>query len=192
MFVAPNNELAQDFQIMRTNLSVLQKKQEKHVFLVTSAGSGEGKSLVSYNLAAVLARSGKKVALLEFDLRKPDGKSKTFKTPTRGLSNYLSGDTQNLSTLFFTEDLTPNLHIYPTGSSNCDPADLLINDMLPQLFAELKIRYDYVIMNSAPVDFVGDAFILAEYSNLVLYVVRQGYTEKKKLAVLEDFPGQGN
>jgi capsular exopolysaccharide synthesis family protein len=191
LFVSQSDELAQDFQIMRTNLSVFHKKNEKHVFLVTSGGSGEGKSFVSYNLAAVLAKSGKSVALLEFDLRKPDGKSVAVKSATRGLSNFLSGDTMNLSSIFFADTCIQNLHIYPTGSSNYDPADLLINDRLPQLFEELKLRYDYVIMNSAPVDFVGDALILSTYSNLVLYVVREGYTEKKKLAVLEDFSRTG-
>ena len=177
-------------QILRTNLSVLYKKRDKNIFLVTSSVSGEGKSLISRSLATILAQSGKKVALLQFDFRKPD-KSLCASAEIRGLSDYLNCYTNSLSELFYSPEEIPALHVYPSGPVKSDPANLLINDRLPQLFESLKQQYDYIIINSAPVGYVSDALILGEYSDLVLYVIRHQFTEKKQLTLIEDMARTG-
>lgn len=182
--------IEEQFQIIRTNIAALHRKKEKNVFLITSTASGEGKSLISVNMAKVLAKSGKKVALLQFDLRKPD----TVINQTdngKGLSDYLSGEITNLSTLYTVSEEQPTLHIYSSGPVHQNPADLLTNDQLAPLFETLKRQYDYIVINSAPVGFVGDALILGEYSDAVIYVIRQRYTNKKHLYFIDDIARTG-
>lgn len=181
-----NNRLIEEqFQIVRTNLSALHKKRNQNVFLVTSSVSGEGKSLISLNLATVLAKSGHSVALLQFDLRKPDGKHKEANN-NKGLSNYLTGECTDLAELYTINDAIPALHIFSSGPIHCNAADLLINDRLSLLFAAIRAQYDYVVVNSAPVELVSDALILGEYCDAVVYIIRQRFTQKKQLYVIDD------
>jgi len=178
--------IAEQFRILRTNLSFLQKNKSKRVMLVTSSVINEGKSIVSLNLAAVLSIPGKKVALLEFDMRNP-GICKNLDTEKeKGLTNYLTGQSKNLSELFFTVDELPDLHIYASGPMPANPADLLLNKQMPGLFEELKKQYDYIIVDSPPAAVVTDAFILDEYSDAVIYVIRQQQTLKKQLDFINE------
>lgn len=174
----------EQFRILRSNLAFLQKGKERQVILVTSTSSGEGKSFISLNLAAVLAKAGKKVALLEFDFRKPHDEN--YGTPSGlGLTDYLSGETSldNLAQHF---EQLPNLHIYPGGSFVQDPGDLILSEKVTELVALVRRQYDAVVINSAPAGLVSDAQILGEYAEAVLYVVRQGTTTKKQLNFMQD------
>ncbi len=182
--------IEEQFQIIRTNIFALHKKRDRNIFLVTSTASGEGKSLISLNLATVLAKSGKKVALLQFDLRKPDTVIQEMNNE-KGLSDYLSGEITELSKLYTVSGDIPTLHMYSSGSVHQNPADLLTNEQLAPLFETLKCQYDCVIVNSAPVGYVGDALILGEYSDAVIYVIRQRYTNKKHLSFIDDIAKTG-
>lgn len=183
MLVMESDLLGEQFRIIRTHLSTLQDKQ---VILVTSSTNSEGKSFVSLNLAAVLAIPGKKVALLEFDMRNPC----IFKTlninHSKGLANYLTSKVQDLSEISKQLDNIPSLHVYPAGPLPYNPADLLLSGNLPHLMEKLKKEYDYIIIDTAPVGLVTDAFILGEYSDAVVYIVRQRHTLKKQLDFIND------
>jgi capsular exopolysaccharide synthesis family protein len=176
----------EQFRIIRTNLSMLLHKKDKPVILVTSAGEGEGKSTVSTNLAAVMSLPGKKVALLEFDLRKPVISAQFELENAKGLSDYLTGVTNNIEDIYTTLPGFPTLHIFSSGDISTNPADLLLNSNLEALFNELKSVYDYIIVDSAPTALVSDAFILAQYSDAELFVIRQRKTLKKQLEFLQD------
>jgi capsular exopolysaccharide synthesis family protein len=179
----------EQFRIIRTNLSMILHKNDKPVILVTSAGEGEGKSTVSTNLAAVMSLPGKKVALLEFDLRKPVISAQLDLENGKGLSDYLTGATDNIEDIYTTSPGFPTLHIFPSGDISTNPADLLLNSNLERLFNELKSMYDYVIIDSAPAALVSDAFILAQYSDAELFIIRQRKTLKKQLDFLGDILG---
>ncbi len=173
----------EQFRLIRTNLSFLLKKLENRnkVILVTSSVSGEGKSFASLNLAAVYAMPGKKVALLEFDIRKPSiGVNLNFEN-NAGITNYLSGEVTDLSALCNSVEEIPNLHIYLSGPIPANPADLLLSDNCRKLFTELREKYDYIVVDSPPVKLVSDAFILGELSDIVVYIIRFGVTVKKQL-----------
>lgn len=177
--------IAEQFRIVRTNLQFLLGGNK--TVLVTSSVSGEGKSFISMNLAAVMAISGKKVALLEFDLRKPHiVKEIGFERKTRGISNYLAGQTQNLEELYYTMDAYPSLHIYGCGPVPPNPAELMLRPQMVSFFNVLKESYDLIIIDSAPVGMVSDSFTLNEYTNATLYVVRQRYTLKKQIDFVND------
>ena len=127
------NLVAEQFRILRTNLSFL--IQDNKTILVTSSMSGEGKSFIALNLAAVFAISNKKVALLEFDLRKPRI-IKNIGAPKKkiGLSNYLAKQTDSLDDLFYRLDNYPTLHVYGCGPIPPNPSELMTGDRIKQLF----------------------------------------------------------
>jgi capsular exopolysaccharide synthesis family protein len=169
--------LGEQFRIIRTNLSLLDKNWQ--VLLVTSSISNEGKSFVCLNLATVLAIPGRKVALLQFDMRKPMNADR-FNSANTGISQYLSGKIKDLTKIYYATDELTTLHIYPPGLVPANPADVLLSENMIDLFEELKRKYDYIIIDSAPAALVSDSFILGAYSDAVLYIIREGYTPKKQ------------
>jgi len=176
----------EQFRLIRTNLAFSENRIKNQVILVTSSDVGEGKSMISLNLAAVLAAPGKKVALLEFDLRKPGLVKKLDLAPGKGLSDFLSGQTIDLSEIFQVTEEVPTLHTYPSGPIPSNPADLLLNENMSLLFETLRARYDYIVVDTAPVGLVTDAFILNSYSDTSIYVIRQRQTLKKQLYFIND------
>ena len=170
----------EQFRAIRTNLFF--NNQGKKVLLVTSSIGSEGKSFVSLNLACVLALPGKKVALLEFDLRKPNILKEIDVKDGDGITNYLNDPQVDLAELRTMVPEVPSLHIYPAGPIPSNTGDLLLSERLQQLFATLIQEYDYVVIDSPPASLVSDAFVLGKYSDVVLYVLRQGLTPKKHLA----------
>ena len=179
--------LGEQFRLIRTNLALAEKKDQKNqVILVTSSNISEGKSMVSLNLAAVLAAPGKKVALLEFDRRKPGISKNLGISKEKGLSDYLNSFTIDLSEIYHVSQDIPTLHIYPSGPIPINPADLLLNANMTPLFEVLKHRYDYVVIDSAPAGLVTDAFILNKYVDHCIFIIRQRHTLKKQLDFIND------
>jgi capsular exopolysaccharide synthesis family protein len=176
----------EQFRLIRTNLALSRNENKSQVILITSSGISEGKSTVSLNLAAVLAIPGKKVALLEFDLRKPGITKNLGIESTKGLSDYLSGKTIDLSEIYQISKEVTTLHIYPSGPIPLNPADLLLNENMLPLFEVLRRRYDYIIVDTAPVGLVTDAFILNKYTDQSIYIIRQRHTLKRQLDFIND------
>ena len=186
ILVMNRDVVGEQFRQIRTNLSLIEKNKNSQVILVTSSGTHEGKSLISLNFAAVLAVPGKKVALLEFDLRKPGiSHNLSFKNE-KGLSDYLTGQTIDLSEIYQVCDEIETLHIYPAGPLPTNPADLLLNENMDPLFDVLKRRYDYIIVDTPPVALVSDAFVLNKYCNSSVFIIRQRHTLKKQLSFIKD------
>ena len=190
------NIVAEQFRIFRSNLQFVLPKddnKEAKTLLVTSSISGEGKSFISLNLACVLALSGKRVALLEFDLRKL--KSITIpeleNTENKGITNYLIGQNENIEGIYKTLKSYPTLNVFRTGPIPPNPAELIISNKMENLFAFLKANYDYIVIDSAPVGLVSDSFSLNKYADIVLYIVRQRYTFKKQLEFINDLKREG-
>jgi capsular exopolysaccharide synthesis family protein len=186
ILVMSRDLVGEQFRIIRTSLSLSEKNQEQKVILVTSSDIHEGKSLIGLNLAAVLAVPGKKVALLEFDMRKPGISHNLGFKNEKGLSDYLSGDAKDLSEVYQVSEEIATLHIYPAGTIPANPADLLLSENIDLLFELLKRRYDYIIIDTPPVGLVSDAFVLNKYSNTTIFVIRQRHTLKKQLDFLKD------
>jgi capsular exopolysaccharide synthesis family protein len=186
------NIVAEQFRILRSNLQFIlsnhQNSGKATTLLVTSSISGEGKSFISVNLAAVLALTGKKVALLEFDLRKIKGIQidEIEDNNDRGLTNFLIGQTTDLSKLYKTINKFPGLHLYTSGPIPPNPAELIINNQMEPLFTYLKSNYDFIVVDSAPVGLVSDSFALNKFADAVMFIVRQRYTLKKQLDFIND------
>ncbi|MCU0321213.1 MAG: polysaccharide biosynthesis tyrosine autokinase [Chitinophagaceae bacterium] len=191
------NIVAEQFRILRSNLQFILPKlasdKQASAFLVTSSISGEGKSFISLNLAAVLSLTYKKVALLEFDLRKIKGinNKEIEDNNDRGITNYLIGQSNNPETLYKTLSKNPNLHVYNTGPIPPNPAELIIGNRMESFFVYLKANYDYIVIDSAPVGLVSDSFALMKYADAVMYIVRQRYTFKKQIEFINDLRKDG-
>jgi capsular exopolysaccharide synthesis family protein len=178
--------VSEQFRSIRSLLSFQLKNKKNKCILVTSSTSGEGKSFNSLNLAAVFAIPGKKVALLEFDIRKPVlHKVFNLKDNCVGLTEYLTEKETDFSKISYSIEQIPSLHFYPAGSLSTNPADLLLSENLRNLFKSLKEEYDYIVVDSPPVGLVSDSLVLSEYCDSVLFVVRQDKTLKKNLNIVK-------
>jgi capsular exopolysaccharide synthesis family protein len=184
------NIISEQFRIIRSNLGFFLKDKPFKTILVTSTVSGEGKSFVSINVAAVLALSGKKVALLEFDLRKPRILANlSIEKTGLGISNCLL-DMAKPEEVFTPLENFPNLHIYPSGIVPPNPAELIMSENNRHFFDNLQANYDYIIIDSAPVGLVSDTFSLAQFIDVSLYIVRHRFTFKRQVAFVEEVSNQ--
>lgn len=186
--VVKNNSrslISEQFRIIRTNLQYVVKKVEKPVILVTSSFSGEGKSFVSTNMGAVMALSGKKTVIMEFDIRKPKIVSGLDIKRKMGITNYIIGKATFQELLIKVGD-TDNLYVIPCGPIPPNPAELLLDKRLDELMQEVMDHFEIVIMDTAPIGLVSDATNLARFANTSLYIVRQGYTFRKQLGLVEE------
>jgi capsular exopolysaccharide synthesis family protein len=184
--------VSEQFRVFRSNLEFLLPKNQNEILgktiLITSSMSGEGKSFISLNLSTVISLSGKKVALLEFDLRKLNSISipELDGGESIGISNYLMGQVEDPSTLYKVLPKYPNLHIYRTGPLPYNPAELMIGSQMDNFFSYLKSNYDYIVVDSAPIGLVSDPYALANFSDAVIYVVRQRFTYKQQLETINE------
>jgi capsular exopolysaccharide synthesis family protein len=153
--------------------------------MVTSSFSGEGKSFVSTNLGATLAISGKRTVILEFDLRKPKILYGLNLPKTHGLTNYLIG-TATFDEIIQQVPAVDNLYVIPCGPVPPNPSEILLTPKIGELFKWLKQNFDTIVIDTAPVGLVSDAFTLGQYADSVIYVVRQRYTYKKQISFIDD------
>jgi capsular exopolysaccharide synthesis family protein len=162
---------------LRIGLNYLGQNAEIKKVLVTSTISGEGKSFVAINLAQSLALTGKKVVLLELDLHNP-AISKALNIPNeKGVTDYLKKKME-LEEIIKRSDFNPNLFIVPSGTLPNNPTELLMNGRAKELINYLDTIFDYVVIDTAPVNPVTDAYVLSPYCDTTLYVIRHKYTPK--------------
>ena len=168
---------AELFRQLRTNLRfMLPAEIQSPVILVTSSINGEGKSYVATNTALSLAILGKKVVLVGLDIRKPM-LVKYFNLSEKGcLTSYLSDASFSIDDTIVPSGEHKNLDIIPCGVIPPNPNELLQDKRLDELFAELRKRYDYIIVDTAPMALVSDTYLLNRVSDMTLFVSRSNYT----------------
>lgn len=164
------------FRLIRSNLQFMLSAADDKVILMTSTSSGEGKSFISINLAASLALQNKRVLLIGMDIRNPQLAKYLTLTPHTGVTQYLANPSIAIDDLIIREPLMPNLDIITAGPIPPNPGELLTGDAVDRLFVELRKRYDYIIVDTAPVGMVSDTFNLARISDATIYVCRANYT----------------
>ena len=184
---ATRSMVAEQFRIVRSNLQYIVGKADKFTLLVTSSFSGEGKSFLSTNVAAVMALAGKKTVILEFDIRKPKVLSGLNMPKGPGITNYLVGKSDNLKELIRPVPEQDNLFVLGCGPIPPNPAELLLVPRLDEMFQYLRDNFDVIIIDSAPVGMVSDAQTLSKFADSTLYLVRQGHTFKKQVVLIDEF-----
>lgn len=176
--------IAEEFRLLRTSLFYLGINSGGKKILITSTISGEGKSFVAVNLAMSLALSGKKVILVEFDLSNPTLANKLAMERGKGVADFLSGNVEADEVIRRTE-YNANLFIMTAGTLPHNPSDLILQERTADLLHYLKNKFDYVVVDSAPVGVLSDGYVLSRHCDATLYVVRHGHTPKKMLERLE-------
>ena len=173
---------AELFRLIRTNLRFMLPAEKKNpVILVTSCINGEGKSYVSSNTALSLAILGKKVALVGMDIRKPM-LALYFNLQQKGhLTDYLAEPDVTLDDIIIPSGEHKNLDLIPCGTIPPNPAELLQTERVETLFAELRKRYDYIIVDTAPVAMVSDTYLLDRIADMTIFVCRYKYTPSEMI-----------
>ena len=180
---------AEAFRIMLTNIKFLindKKEGETTVIMVSSSIKGEGKTTISTNTALALAQN-RKVLLIGADLRNPQLKKFTSHTK-RGLSDFLASKQAetSLDSFIQTSNINPNLDILPSGSIPPNPTYLLSNANMNKVFRALQSKYEFIILDTAPMLLVSDSFHLIKYTDLLLYVMRADFTDVDMLEVASE------
>lgn len=175
----PKSPQADSFRSVRTNLQFFSKGVDKMVILITSSMSGEGKSFCSINLASVYALLGKKTLLLGFDLRRPALYSDLNLNNEIGITSYLINNNKISDIIQHTN--IDNLDFIAAGPIPPNPVELIASEKTKYLFEELKNKYDYIIIDSAPIGAVTDSYLLFEYADINIFTLRHNYTIKDAL-----------
>ncbi|MBZ4677281.1 MAG: capsular biosynthesis protein [Anaerophaga sp.] len=185
----PNSLLAESFRSLRTKIKFMSPDNDSLVILVTSTNTGEGKTFCALNLASVFAISGKKVALLGFDMRKPRLSEIFDKQQKAGISNFLIGQS-NLDEIVYPSELK-NLWLVPSGVTPPNPSELITGEKTKKLFEHFRSRFDVIVVDTPPVGLVADARILMQYADCRLFIVRAGLTHKEHFAsTIEDLKNE--
>ncbi|SDT00060.1 capsular exopolysaccharide family [Mucilaginibacter mallensis] len=187
VYCDPLSIISEEIRALRTNLKYITDKGRLNVIMFTSSMSGEGKSFISLNLANSIALSGKKVVLLELDLRKPRLLKSIGIDNSYGFTNYMiSSDKSNMEGLIQPSAFNENFYMIASGPIPPNPGELLMDEKLKLLIGELKQKFDYVIIDTPPVGLVSDALLIEEFADITCYVVRQNFTFKSQLGIVND------
>ena len=180
---------AEAFRIMLTNMKFLvkdKKEGEAVVIMVSSSIKGEGKTTISTNAALTLAQN-RRVLLIGADLRNPQLKRLTGHVK-KGLSDFLASKEGEVALESFieTSTLNPNLDILPSGSIPPNPTYLLSNANMEKIYRALQSKYEFIILDTAPMLLVSDSFHLIQYTDLLLYVMRAEFTDVEMFEFIEE------
>lgn len=168
------------FRVVRSNIDFMIGRSDSTVLALTSFNPGSGKSFIAFNLAASFALKGKKVLLIDGDLRH-GSISLYVDSPRKGLSNYLTGNADNWQSLLIRMPDFKDMEVMPIGHRPPNPAELLDNGKLEVLIEEAKHAFDIILIDCPPVNIVVDTQIINQYVNRTLFVVRADLLEKKAL-----------
>ena len=183
----PKSALSESFRAIRSSLQFLYKKQNvdgAKTLMITSSVSGEGKTYCSINIAMVFALSEKKTVIVGLDLRKPKLFEEFNLNNDKGVVNYLINESSVDEITNATE--IPFLDVILSGPIPPNPAELIISERLGDLMRELKQKYDYIILDTPPVGLVSDALELDQYCDVTLYIVRQNFSKKDMITLLNN------
>ena len=176
------------FRLIRANLNFIIPNLDKlgKTILVTSTTSGEGKSFVSINTAAALALSGNKVLLMGMDFRAPKINEYLNLPDKKGITNYISDSKLIFDELKFKIPNIDSLDIISSGVIPPNPSELVTKDRVEALFLEVKQKYDFIVVDTAPVNLVSDTLLIAKYADMFMYIVRANYSDKRSLVVPQE------
>ena len=182
----PKSPISEVFRTLRTNIQFMNTSRKLKVIQITSTFPGEGKSWIASNLAVTFAQAGKKVVLIDADMRKGRQYVIFGAAPKPGLSNYLSGVSEDESE---TEDLShyiqstevENLFLIPAGNVPPNPSELLVSTQMLTLIERLKEICDIIIIDGTPCELVADSIILSRAVDTSVIVTAYKSTKKDAL-----------
>ena len=192
----PKSPVSETFRTLRTNIQFMNSNRRLRSLLVTSTMPSEGKSWVASNLAVTFAQAGKRVALIDADMRKGRLYSIFGVEPRPGLSNYLSGYYENQEPVNIDKYLKKtdvnNLYLLPAGNIPPNPSELLVRRQMRNLLEQLKNQVDLIIIDGTPSKLVTDSVILSRIVDSTIIVSAHNQTRKDDLErVIKDIKNVG-
>jgi len=172
----PKSVISEAFRTIRTNLQFISKSEESKLMAITSTISGEGKTFCAINLSGIIAMSGKKVIILDLDMRKPKIHLGFGVKNDKGMSTILI-DKDQIKECIHHSELT-NLDFITSGPIPPNPSELIISGKLDEVIAELKKEYDLVVLDNPPIGLVSDAMEMLKKADYPIYVFKSEYSRK--------------
>ncbi len=181
-----NDRVTEAFRILHANLSYFMSDNRDKVIQFVSTMPGEGKSYVALNMALSLAFLGKKVCLVDLDLRKRTISKEIDRYNKVGVLHYLLGKEENVDAVITRSEASENLHYIVCEKVPPNATQILLGDKLSEFVAYLREHYDYILFDSAPAQVVADSGIINRLSDLTAYVMRMGVAEKASLPFVQE------
>ena len=182
---APQSYFAEGLRLLRSSLLLARAGERAKVIVFTSSLAQEGKSTISANEGCLLAQDGKRVLLMDADLRRPSQHTRFDLHNQVGLSTVLTGGAQ-LKDAVKTTPVVPSLHILTSGPLPPSPGDLLASDAMRKLMKQVRAEYDFVVVDTPPSSNISDSIVLSELADVVVLVVRAGVANKKLILRLRN------
>lgn len=180
------------FRILRTNLSFMANAEQTHkVLMTTSMNPDAGKTFIVANLAAMLAFAGKRVLLIDLDIRKGALTRLFGGKKQQGVTHYLVGHVEKIQELIHPVKDCPGLDMIYSGVVPPNPAELLLSERLDDLVDTVKADYDYVLIDNVPMGVVADAAIVNRLADCTLFIARAGVMDRRQLPDIERFYQEG-
>ena len=173
-----SSSIVELFRLLRNNIQFMLPSDEDKVMLVTSSVSGEGKSFVSLNLASSLSLLGKRVVLVGMDIRSPKLAEMLEINDAPGVTAFLAKQNVVLDDVLQHCPEVDNLDVIVGGTIPPNPSELLLTTRVEEFINQLKERYDYIVIDSAPIAMVSDTYSLARFASATVYVTRANYTKR--------------
>lgn len=181
------NIINEAFRVVRTNMEFMAGSgQENKVIMVTSMNPGSGKTFLTMNTAISFAIKEKKVAVVDFDMRRAS-LSGYVNFPKTGVSDYLNGKLPDWHQAKVSPEDYENVAVIPVGTIPPNPTELLSSNRLQQMIEDLRKEYDLVFLDCPPVEIVADTTVLSKYVDMTLFIVRAGLLEREMLPIVEDY-----
>jgi capsular exopolysaccharide synthesis family protein len=186
----PKALISEAFRTLRTNLGFLDSRPGTKVVSITSTISGEGKTFVAINIAGVLAFTGKNVVIIDLDMRKPKIHKGFGVSNNIGMSTILTGNTP-IEDCFMNSPMD-NLKFITAGPSPPNPSELILSAKLDEILEYLKTKFDYIVIDNAPVGLVTDGIATIQRADYPIYVFRAGYSRKMFTQILDRLKNESN
>ncbi len=179
--------ISENFRTIRTNLEfMLHQQSQSRVIMLTSLGPDSGKTFLSANLASSVAQLGKKVLIIDLDLRRHT-LSHLVDKPHHDISDYLSQAVEDIDAIICPIPQQDHLDIIPVRKTPPNPSELLHEARFAEMMQELRQRYDYIFLDCPPVGLVADPMVISSVADLSVFVVRSGKVDKDCLPLIDSF-----
>jgi tyrosine-protein kinase Etk/Wzc len=179
----PKALISEAFRTLRTNLGFIDSTPGTKILSITSTISGEGKTFVAINIAGVLAFTGKKVVIIDLDMRKPKIHKGFGVSNNTGMSTILTGTTR-VEDCFINSPMD-NLKFITAGPAPPNPAELILSSKLDEILDFLKTQFDFIVIDNAPIGLVTDGIATIQRAHYPVYVFRAGYSRKMFTQILD-------
>jgi capsular exopolysaccharide synthesis family protein len=181
------NVINEAFRVVRTNMEFMAgAEQANKVMMLTSMNPGSGKTFLTINTAVSFAIKNKKVAVVDFDMRRAS-LSEYVNKPQTGVSDYLNSKIADWHDVKVKLEGYKHIDIIPVGTIPPNPTELLFSERLQQLINDLRQEYDHIFLDCPPIEIVADASIIAKYADMTAFVIRAGLMEREMLPVVEGY-----